>query len=94
MRCGLCGFLIIKPQTALHHAMWCDAMHCYLQYDAVMPFCGRFWCSFCSLCGLMNTTKYSTYLNTFINIYQIKIYPYKDALQANKMSYQSSFDND
>ena len=20
MRCGLCGFLIIKPQTALHHA--------------------------------------------------------------------------
>ena len=24
MRCGLCGFLIIKPQTALHHAVWCN----------------------------------------------------------------------
>ena len=23
MRCGLFGFLIIKPQTALHHAVWC-----------------------------------------------------------------------
>ena len=23
MRCGLCGFLIIKPQTALHHAVRC-----------------------------------------------------------------------
>ena len=24
VRCGLCGFLIIKPQTALHHAVRCD----------------------------------------------------------------------
>ena len=46
MRCGLCGFLIIKPQTALHHAMWCGA---------IMLFCGRFWCDFCGLCGLVNT---------------------------------------
>ena len=23
MRCSLCGFLIIKPQTALHHAVRC-----------------------------------------------------------------------
>ena len=23
MRCGLCGFLIIKPQTTLHHVVWC-----------------------------------------------------------------------
>ena len=23
MWCGLCGFFIIKPQTALHHAVWC-----------------------------------------------------------------------
>ena len=26
MRCGLCGFLIIKPQTALHHVVWCGAL--------------------------------------------------------------------
>ena len=26
MRCGLCGFLIIKPQTALHRAMWSGAV--------------------------------------------------------------------
>ena len=31
MRCGLCGFLIIKPQTALHHAMWRDAVQYYLR---------------------------------------------------------------
>ena len=31
MRCGLCGFLIIKPQTALHHVVWCSAVHYYLQ---------------------------------------------------------------
>ena len=31
MWCGLCGFLIIKPQTALHHAVWCSAVHYYLQ---------------------------------------------------------------
>ena len=29
MRCGLCGFLIIKPQTALHHAVWCGAVRLY-----------------------------------------------------------------
>ena len=33
MRCGLCGFLIIKPQTALHHVVWCSTMHCYLRCD-------------------------------------------------------------
>ena len=26
MRCGLCSFLIIKPQTALCHAVWCGAV--------------------------------------------------------------------
>ena len=26
-----------------------------LQCGAVMPFCGQFWCDFCSLCGLVNT---------------------------------------
>ena len=42
MRCGLCSFLIIKPQTALHHVVWCDAMHYYLQCGVVMLFCGCF----------------------------------------------------
>ena len=57
MQYGLCGFLIIKPQTALHHAVWCDAVHYYLRYSAVMPFCRRFWCGFCGLYGLVNTPK-------------------------------------
>ena len=54
----LCGFLIIKPQAALHYAVWCSAVQYYLQCDAVMPFCGWFWCGFCGLCdlcGLVNT---------------------------------------
>ena len=30
MQCGLCGFLIIKPQTALYHAVSCGAVRlCY-----------------------------------------------------------------
>ena len=60
--CGLCGFLIIKPQIALHHAVWCGAVQYYLRCGAVMPFCGRFWCGFCglcSLCGLVNTPNCS-----------------------------------
>ena len=40
MRCGLCGFLIIKPQTALHHAVWCGAVRCTITCSAVIPFCG------------------------------------------------------
>ena len=28
MWCGLCGFFIIKPQTALHHVVWCGAVRC------------------------------------------------------------------
>jgi len=40
------GFLIIKPQTALHHAVWCTitcgAVHYYLWCSTVMPFCGLF----------------------------------------------------
>ena len=47
-----CGFLIIKPQITLHHAVWCSAVHCYLRCGAVIPFCERFWCDFCSLCSL------------------------------------------
>ena len=54
MRCGLCGFLIIKSQTTLHYAVWCGAVHYYLQCGAVMPFCGWFWCGFCGLCSSCN----------------------------------------
>ena len=48
-----CGFLIIKPQTALHHAVWYSAVH--ITCGAVMPFYRRFWCGLCDLCGLVNT---------------------------------------
>ena len=58
---GLCGFLIIKPQTTLHYAVWCGALvHCYLRCSVIMLFCGQFWCDFCNLCslyGLVNTSK-------------------------------------
>ena len=65
VRCGLCGFLIIKPQTTLHHAVWCGTMHYYLR-------CGYtilqvVWCSLCGLCSLVNTptcrtkTRYNPY---------------------------------
>ena len=60
---GLCGFLIIKPQTALHHALWCSAVQDYLRCGAVMPFCRQFWCSFyglCGLCGLVNTPNHKS----------------------------------
>ena len=49
------GFLIIKLQTALHHAVWCSVVHYYLRCSMVMPFYGRFCCDFFGLCGLMNT---------------------------------------
>ena len=52
MWCGLCGFLIIKPQITLHYAVWCGAVHCYLRCCTVMPFYRRFWCG---LCGLVST---------------------------------------
>ena len=58
MRCGLCGFLIIKLQTALHHAVWCGTVHYYLQCGAVLQFYGRFWCGFYDLCGLVNTPNF------------------------------------
>ena len=61
MRCGLCGFLIIKPQTALHHAVWCGAVQDYLRCGAVMPFCGQFGCSFCGLCGLCGLVNTPTH---------------------------------
>ena len=35
MRCGLCGFLIIKPQIALHHAVWCGAVRCNITCGVV-----------------------------------------------------------
>ena len=35
MRCGLCGFLIIKLQTALHLAVWCGVVRCNITCGAV-----------------------------------------------------------
>ena len=35
MQCSLCGFLIIKPQNALHHAVWCGAVRCTITYGAM-----------------------------------------------------------
>ena len=35
MQCGLCGFLIIKPQTALHHAMWYGVVRCTITCGTV-----------------------------------------------------------
>ena len=62
-----CGFLIIKPQTTLHLAVWCGAVQYYLRCDAVMPFCGRFWCGLCGLCSLVNTSR--SYCTISINFY-------------------------
>ena len=42
MQCGLCSFLIIKPQTALHHVVWCDAVrlcHFVGGFDVVFVVC-------------------------------------------------------
>ena len=68
VRCGLCGFLIIKLQTALHHAVWCGAVQYYLWCSEVMPFYGRFWCGFCGLyglCSLVNTPSLVVFLMGF-----------------------------
>ena len=54
MWCGLYGFLIIKPQTALHyvmqcgHVMQCGAVYYYLWCGAVMPFCD----GLCAVCAV------------------------------------------
>ena len=49
MGCGLCGFLIIKPQTALHHAVWCNITcgsvrlcHFASDFDAIFTVCTVF----------------------------------------------------
>ena len=41
MRCGLCGFLIIKPQIALHHAMWCGLKFSQNHNRTAPHFCGH-----------------------------------------------------
>ena len=43
---------------------------------------------------MISLLEYSVYLNTSIKIYQMKTYPYKDALQTNKMPYQLPLNND
>ena len=50
MLCDLCGFLIIKSQIALHHAV-----RCIVTCGIVMLFYDQFWCSFYILCNLVNT---------------------------------------
>ena len=45
VRCGLCGFLIIKPQIALHHVVWCGAVRCKITCGAVRL------CHFAGGCG-------------------------------------------
>ena len=55
VQCGLCGFLIIKSQTALHHAVRCGALLLAVRCGAVIPFCGQFWCGLCGLYDLVNT---------------------------------------
>ena len=69
VRCSLCGFLIIKLQTALHHAMCCGAVQDYLQCDAVMPSCRRFWCDFCSLVYIHIQTQTNIHTHTHKYIY-------------------------
>ena len=46
MRCNLCGFLIIKPQTTLHRMVQCGAVHCYLRCNVVQytVTCGAVHC--------------------------------------------------
>ena len=42
MRCGLCNFLIIKLQTALHYVMWYGAVRLYYfvgNFGAVLAIC-------------------------------------------------------
>ena len=61
MRCGLCGFLIIKLQTALHHAVWCSTVQYYL------------WCS--AICGFIIRKPHKLHRTTsslYINIFNIK----------------------
>ena len=35
MQCGLCDFLIIEPQIALYHVVWCGAVQCTITCGAV-----------------------------------------------------------
>ena len=35
MQCGLYDFLIIEPQTALYHVVWCGAVQCTITCGAV-----------------------------------------------------------
>ena len=41
MQCSLCGFLIIKPQTTLYHAVRCTVT------------CGMVWCGYAILWAVL-----------------------------------------
>jgi len=64
VQCGLCGFLIIKPQTALHLAMRYGAVHCYMRCGVVMPFYGWFWYGLCGFGVLVNTITCACIFNS------------------------------
>ena len=44
-------YLILKINKYIERVR-CGVVYCMLRYGAVMLFYGRFWCGFCSLCGL------------------------------------------
>ena len=55
MQCGLCGFLIIKPQTTQHHAVRCTVTCGAMQLCHFVGSFGAVFCGLCGLCGLVNT---------------------------------------
>ena len=66
--CDLCGFLIIKSQIILCHAVWCGAVWCTITYGTTQlcHFAGNFY----SLCGLVNTPR----LNHLVCPYQVILF--------------------
>ena len=42
-------FVLFSYYKTANRTAPCGAVHYYLRCSAVMPFCGRFWCVFCSL---------------------------------------------
>ena len=62
MRCGVVRFSSYKtanriaPCGVVRYGALLLAVRC----GAVMPFCGWFWCGFCSLCDLVNTPNGSS----------------------------------
>ena len=47
-------FVRVSYYKIANHTVPCGAVHCYLRYDTIIPFCGRFWYDFCSLVNIAN----------------------------------------